>query len=313
MGNLPDTAFIINPCSNGGKALRDWQKIGPLVKEFFPHSQTLMTKGPGDATAFSMKALEDQNIKKIISVGGDGTNNEIIQSFFDKDHKLKRSDCLFGLFPLGTGCDFSRTLQIPKKPRQSLQILKDGHHILCDVGHIKFLKGEITERFFLNAFSFGLTGFSAKLINEKGHKKSKFSYFSKGIQSLFKYTPQNVKLSSADKTLYEGPMIVVALANGKYFAAGMKLAPEANLQSGHFQTILVRNGKKRDLLKKFFSIYAGKHIDGKLIQLFETSYLKTSTIDEVLSEYDGEEGPSLPFEAKCIKQVLPLIVPNSFL
>ena len=124
MGNLPDTAFIINPCSNGGKALKDWKKITPLVKEFFPHSQTLMTKGPGDATAFSMKALEDQNIKTIISVGGDGTNNEIIQSFFDKDHKLKRSDCLFGLFPLGTGCDFSRTLQIPKKPRQSLQILK---------------------------------------------------------------------------------------------------------------------------------------------------------------------------------------------
>tara|TARA_Y100001954_G_C15826235_1_gene612357 strand:- start:7093 stop:8025 length:933 start_codon:yes stop_codon:yes gene_type:complete len=309
---MPDTAFIINPCSNGGKALRDWQKIRPLVKEFFPHSQTLMTNGPGDATAYSKSLLENHNIKKIISVGGDGTNNEIIQSFFDKDHKLKRSDCLFGLFPLGTGCDFSRTLKIPKNPRQSLQILNDGQNILCDVGYIKFLKGEIAERYFLNAFSFGLSGFSATLINEKGHKKSKFSYFSKSIQSLFKYKPQTVELSTEDKALYEGPMVVVALANGKYFAAGMKLAPEADLQSGCFQTILVRDGRKRDLVKKFFSVYLGKHIDGNLIQLFNTSFLKTSTTDHILSEYDGEEGPPLPFEAKCIKQVLPLIVPEGF-
>ena len=183
---------------------------------------------------------------------------------------------------------------------------------MCDVGHIKFLKGRINDRYFLNAFSFGLSGFSATLINENSHKKSKFSYFSKSLQSLFKYAPQTVDLSTEGKTLYKGPMIVVALANGKYFAAGMKLAPEASLQSGQFQTILVRDGRKRDLVKKFFSVYLGKHIDGRLIQLFKTSHLKASSTDQVLSEFDGEEGPPLPFEARCIKQVLPLIVPVGF-
>ena len=195
---------------------------------------------------------------------------------------------------MGTGCDFSRTLKIPKNPRQSLKILKDGHHILCDVGHIKFSKGEIKERYFLNAFSFGLSGFSARLINEKGHKKSKFSYLLKGVQSLFKYTPQDVELSTNDKKIHEGNIMVVALANGKYFAAGMKLAPDADLQSGHFDTLLVRNGRKRDLLKKFFSIYLGKHIDGNIIQLFKTNYLKASTLDKIYSgEYLSNPIPAL--------------------
>ncbi|MBG09273.1 MAG: hypothetical protein CME68_10975 [Halobacteriovoraceae bacterium] len=312
MGNLPDTTFIVNPCSNGGKALKEWNAIEPLVKDFFPNSETLITGKPGDATDYSLSALKSNNIKKIISVGGDGTNNEIIQSFFDKNQKPIRNDCSFGIFPLGTGCDFSRTIKIPKSPLKALQVLNEGRQILCDVGYIRFLEGEIKERYFLNAFSFGLSGFSAKLINEKGHKKSKFSYLIKGVQSLFQYTPQDVELSTNDKKIHEGPMIVVALANGKYFAAGMKLAPDADLQSGHFDTLLVRNGRKRDLLKKFFSIYLGKHIDGNIIQLFKTNYLKASTLDKIYSEYDGEEGPPLPFEAKCINQALPLIVPNNF-
>ena len=79
MGNLPDTIFIVNPCSNGGKALKEWNAIEPLVRDFFPNSKTLITDKPGDATDYSLSALKNNNIKKIISVGGDGTNNEIIQ------------------------------------------------------------------------------------------------------------------------------------------------------------------------------------------------------------------------------------------
>ena len=91
------------------------------------------------------------------------------------------------------------------------------------------------------------------------------------------------------------------------------MAPEANLQSGNFDAILVQKGGKRDLLKKFFSVYAGKHIDGNLVKLFKIDHLNASSAShDVPSEYDGEEGPNLPFKAKCLKQVLPLIVPNDF-
>ena len=313
MAQQTNIVFIVNPHSNGGKSKKIWSKLVPLVKEVFPQSQILLTQKPGDATSFALKSLSDPHIKKIISVGGDGTNNEVLQAFFNKGHQLRRKDCLFGLFPLGTGCDFARTLKLPKGPKHNLEIIKEGHHILSDVGHIKFIGDKNSERYFLNAFTFGITGFSAKLIHEIGYKKTKFSYFTKGIQSLFEYSPQDVNLSTNKQVLYEGPVIIVALANGQYFAAGMKLAPEADLQSGKFEAILVRKGRKRDLLKKFFSVYAGKHIDGDLVQNFKIEQLSAaSQTHYVPSEYDGEEGPNLPFEALCLKQLLPLIVPHNF-
>ena len=124
LAHQPDTVFIVNPQSNGGKAKKEWDKIEPMINEIFPHSQTFITQKAGDASSFSLSSLCEPHIKKIISVGGDGTNNETLQAFFDKTHQLKRKDCLFGVLPLGTGCDFARTLKLPKNPVKSFRSLK---------------------------------------------------------------------------------------------------------------------------------------------------------------------------------------------
>ena len=310
MNITSETVFIVNPMSNGGRTEKKWKTTLPLIQQFFPESTSLLTSARGDAFSFAQKCLKNENVKKIISVGGDGTNNEIINSFF-KDKKILRDDCSFGILPMGTGSDFSRTINMPHQEKLALQILREGKKIWCDIGHVKFLKfGQEEERYFLNAFSFGITGVSAKLIHEKGYKKNKFTYFTKGLESLFQYKPQNIELYSKSEKLFQGPVILVAVTNGRYFAAGMKIAPDANLQNGLLDIILVKNQSKLALLKKFLSLYHGTHIDGDKVKLIRRDEIKATSNEIVFSECDGEESSQLPFEATCLKKVLPLIIPR---
>ena len=302
------TVFIVNPVSNGGRTEKKWKKILPLIQQFFPESDSFITSNKGDALSYSRKCMESEKVKKVIGVGGDGTNNEIINGFF-KDQKLLRNDFSFGILPMGTGSDFSRTIKMPIQERPSLQVLREGNTILCDVGHVNFLKyGE--EIYFLNGLSFGATGSAIKLIHEKGNKKNKFTYFEKGLESIFQHKPQTIELYSNSEKVFQGPIMLVAVANGQYFGGGMKLAPEASIENGLLDIILVRNQSKFSLLKKFFSVYNGSHIDGDKVKLLRVDKLKATSNEVVFSECDGEVVSPLPFEVICLKQVLPLIVPR---
>ena len=90
----------------------------------------------------------------------------------------------------------------------------------------------------------------------------------------------------------------------------MKLAPEASIENGLLDIILVRNQSKFSLLKKFFSVYNGSHIDGDKVKLLRVDKLKATSNEVVFSECDGEVASPLPFEGICLKRVLPLIVPR---
>ena len=93
--------------AQGGKAGKKWLDIFPLIQQFFPESSFLKTTCEGEALTFARECMANEKVKKIISVGGDGTNNEIINGLF-QEKKILRKDISFGILPMGTGSDFSR-------------------------------------------------------------------------------------------------------------------------------------------------------------------------------------------------------------
>ena len=297
--------------AQGGKAGKKWFDIFPLVQQFFPESSFLKTSCEGEALTFARECMANEKVKKIISVGGDGTNNEIINGLF-QDKKILRKDISFGILPMGTGSDFSRTLKMPQEISKALKILKNEKKIMCDIGYVKFLNKNSDERYFLNVFSFGISGYSAQLIHQKELKKNRLTYFTQALKSLFQYEAKNTRLSSNSDVLFEGTSFLVALANGRYFGSGMKLSPNADIQSGLLDIVLVKGQNRPSLIKKFISLYSGSHIDGKKVQLFRKKEVKATSSEVIFSEYDGEAAPQIPFEAFCLKRVLPLIVPEDF-
>jgi diacylglycerol kinase (ATP) len=124
MRDLGRIMVVVNPHSANGATGREWPKIKDYLKDKLGVFDFALTKGMGDATTITREALE-KGYEVILSVGGDGTNNEIVNGFFQDKH-LIRKDATFGCVSRGTGSDLIKTLKIPKTLPDGVQFLTAG-------------------------------------------------------------------------------------------------------------------------------------------------------------------------------------------
>jgi diacylglycerol kinase (ATP) len=103
--------FIVNPQSNKGRTGKRWRYIKEALASFFKEFKYEFTEKPLHAIELSRSAIKE-GFELIVAIGGDGTVNEIANGFFE-NLKIINPETILGLIPSGTGCDLSRSLNIP--------------------------------------------------------------------------------------------------------------------------------------------------------------------------------------------------------
>src|SRR5262252_4639773 len=110
---------IVNPAAGRGGAAKSWESVRAHMSQ---PVRTLETKRRGHATDLTASAIRE-GAKIIVAVGGDGTINEVVNGFFDREKPLSESVVL-GIFPYGTGSDLQRTLQMPGEPGTAARLIE---------------------------------------------------------------------------------------------------------------------------------------------------------------------------------------------
>ena len=112
------TLFVINPISGTqSKAnIPTWIET-TLDKDLF-EPEIVFTQYGGHASELARQAVE-KGYDMVVSVGGDGTCNEIAGS-------LVQTDVALGIIPVGSGNGLARHLGIPLNPLRALQIFNDA-------------------------------------------------------------------------------------------------------------------------------------------------------------------------------------------
>src|SRR5437764_10566703 len=141
------TCIILNPLAVEAKnidAIQD--RLRGLKAERFCISQQ-----PGDAEKFASDASD---FDLIVSAGGDGTLNEVVNGIAQGGCKAA-----LGLLPLGTGNDFARTLGVPTDLETAIEQIMAGKIRAIDL--VRVTSDRI--RYFVNVSSGGCSG----LVDEK--------------------------------------------------------------------------------------------------------------------------------------------------
>ena len=82
--------FIINPMAGNQAVKRKWPKIEAMIVEALDNPLFLFTEYRGHGIELAKQAIE-KGYRKLIAVGGDGTNNEVINGIFStKTHSYYR-------------------------------------------------------------------------------------------------------------------------------------------------------------------------------------------------------------------------------
>lgn len=281
--------FIVNPNAGGGRTTKAINLISDILKEKNIDHHIDYAPTPGLAREFA-SALENQNKKNIIIVGGDGTFSEVLNGVKNP------SSMVFGFIPAGTGNDFAKTLKISKDPKKALEIILKGQTMQID-----YLQGR--SRRAINTVS---TGIDIAIIQKYNSykKRNKLNYYKALLTTAFKYKFPSFKLNVDGDDTQSKDYFVISVCNGQYFGGGMKISPNSSLNDGKMTAVCIHGMKKSKILTRVGGFLKGSHIGKHYVDEYFCNHINLDDNKLMTVNFDGELIENEPFNIKVIENGL---------
>ena len=291
------TQVIVNPASAKGETRKRWGQIREGLRYFIHEFKIEFTERPFQAIEIARSSLQD-GTELIIGVGGDGTLNEIANGFYDGEKPIN-PEATLGIVPSGSGCDLNRSLKIPSQLKGAMAVLQDAGPVPIDIGKVSFRStdGLMTERYFLNVADFGLGGEVIREVNRRRLERRASSYVKCLISTVLHFRNKKVRIRIDGVDLPREEYMIGAIANGRVFGKGMKIAPKAQLDDGLFDAVLVKGMKLFEFCRQSWKLINGSHLGYRKVQLIRGRRVEAVPEDAeetILLEMDGEQLGSLP-------------------
>jgi diacylglycerol kinase (ATP) len=213
----------------------------------------------------------------------------------------------------GTGWDLVRTLGIPRRLEEAVEIALNGRVRELDLGLVEFRTwaGAEGRAYFANVGSAGISGAIAKRANETSKTLGgKISYYWATLAVFVGWQTSEMRVS-VDDEIRGGKMIDVLVTNGRYVAGGMMMCPEAEPDDGLFDVLLIGDVTKRDLLFVLPKTYRGKHLPHPRLEVLRGSTVTVDSEEPLPIELDGEQPGTTPARFEIVPRALRVRVPKS--
>jgi diacylglycerol kinase (ATP) len=280
--------LAINPISGRGHA----RKRALIAKQYFSDHGVPVALVEGSSLLDFREKLRTEldrgSISGVIAFGGDGFIHEIIQHVVPREISL-------GVIPCGTGNDFARSIGINGLSlTQQLDLIGQSDSHAIDLGRV-------ASTWFAAILS---TGFDA-LVNERANlmqwPKGRMRYNIAMIEKILALRALRYRLR-LDGDSVEVEATLVTVANGASYGGGMKVCPDAKLNDGFFDVMVLGKVSRLELLKVFPKVYSGRHVGHPAVTFY--SCREIEIIGSGSSFADGEPISSLPLTAECVSSAV---------
>ena len=278
-------ALVINPVSGQGRGTT----IGTYVAGYLNQHKvnfTIVTGNSSIALNDHLKTFIDKNpdCEGVIAVGGDGLMHIILQL-------VVPSQISFAIIPAGTGNDFVRTLG------WSLEEIDAQLERVTTTAPTPIDLGLVDGEWFGAILS---TGFDS-IVNEKANTmkwpKGPMKYNAAIAIELPRFKPRHYEITLDDRTISTEAMLI-AVANGRSYGAGMLVCPNASLSDGLFDVMVLHPISKIEFIKVFPQVFAGTHVSHPAVEIVRSKNVGIES--KAIAYADGERIGQLPIAAECI-------------
>lgn len=301
--------LIVNPESAGGLTGRRWPALERLLSQQRIPFEHRLTDGPGDAGVIARLA-RDRGFRRIVCVGGDGTFNEVVNGLSEGEG-LASQGVAVGFIPSGTGLDLARNLGIPSSMARAAQRLAMAREVLVDLGVVETLH---SRRVFVNSAGAGLDAEVALRANRwRKRLPGTIPYVLGLLAALPGYRQRVVRVQAegveaGSRMEMTAPVLMVAMANGRSFAGGMRIAPHAVMTDGLLDTVIIGEMTPLELLVNFPRVYVGKHLSHPKVTSFRARWVSLEADEATRIQTDGEQAGQLPATFRVLPGALRLLV-----
>jgi YegS/Rv2252/BmrU family lipid kinase len=291
---------IVNPNAGNGKGKKDWETISRLLKNEKISFTVSFTEKKGHAIHLTIDAIT-AGFRNIITVGGDGTLNEVVNGVF-ANTVCSTTDIVLSLIPVGTGNDWGRMFGIPLDYEKAVQIIAGNKTLLQDVGHVSFYNGsEKKLRYFINIAGLGFESVVVKKTNiqKDNGRGGKLIYFYNLLTSLMAYKNTKSEIT-IDGKISNADVFSINVGNGRYCGGGMRQTPHAIPDDGLLDVTIINGMGKFEIIRNLKILYDGKILEHPKIDGYKCKNIKVTSEEVMYAEADGESLGQTPAEFSII-------------
>ena len=284
---------IVNPSAGGGRAERGLPAVESALLDLDVSFHTERTRDIEHAVELARAAAAAGEVAA--AMGGDGLIGAVAGA-------LRGTEGVLGILPGGRGNDFGRVLGIPRELPAACRVLAEGTERQVDLG-------EVDGRLFIGIASTGLDSDANRIANEAPPWLGGLVYAYGALRALAAWTPArfDLELDGEHKT-FTG--YSVAAANSKAYGGGMYLAPDAELDDGMLDVVVVEAYAKRRAVARMPKLFKGTHVKDPEVHVFRAKEVRIAA-DRAFEVYaDGDEIGTLPATVRAVPGALRVLVPD---
>lgn len=262
--------FLVNPSSGRGTGKAHLDRIRVLASKL--GAGLCVSRKVSDLSEQARKAAED-GVERLLVAGGDGTMHHAVQG-------LAGTSCALGVIPLGSGNDLAGTLEVPPDLEAAVERAIQGEVRRIDLARVG-------ETFCVGYAGVGFDSEVTRYANEVKVLRGPLIYFYAVIHTLITFEPPRMRVVY-DGGEFEGKVMFTVINNLPRFGGGMRIAPDARIDDGLLDLVIVQEIPKPMLLSVFPKVYNGRHVGHPAVRIVRTRRAEI-TIDRAMTMYGGGE------------------------
>jgi diacylglycerol kinase (ATP) len=289
-----EIALLVNPTAGGGRAARIGREVAVRLHDAGLAVRQLAGRDIRESQDLAHEAVA-RGTDALVVVGGDGMVHLALQA-------VAVTDTLFGVVPAGSGNDFARALGVPLRDvTAAAAIVVTGTERRIDLGRTdsQWFGGVVA------------AGFDAR-VNDRANRMSwprgrmRYNLAMLVELGVFQAVPYTLDL---DGETWQTSAMLVTVGNIPSYGGGMKVTPDAVIDDGLLDVMIVKPLSKARFLRVFPRVYTGSHVR---LPVVEVRRAKRVHVDApgITAYVDGERLGPLPQTFETVPGALRVLVPD---
>ena len=287
-------ALLVNPHSAHGRSLKLLPRVEQALDARRIAFRVERTRGLEDGVERALRAVEAGEVPVVLS--GDGLIGAVGGAMAGVETPL-------GMIPSGRGNDLARVLGIPDDPVGAVAVLAAGATRRIDVG-------EANGKRFLGIVSVGFDSEANRLANETTFMRGNLVYAYAALRTLLAWKPGRFTVRVGEESHRFGGYSV-SVANNRAFGGGMFIAPDAELDDGEFDVVVVGEVGKLRFVANLPKVFKGTHVEEDEVRVFRASQLELTASRPFPVYADGEHLTELPARLRILPRALRVLAPQA--
>lgn len=311
---------MVNPNSCSGLTGKNWESLETKIKKILGKDmEVAFSEKPGHGTVLTRRYLR-KGYRNVIAIGGDGTINEVANGFFEEPAgilgrtatplKAINPDSVMGLVPCGTRNILAKSLGLPETVTKCCRNFAMGRPRRIDIIQAT-VRNQATlsfsSRVYLNAAEIGL---GAEIIDRsrkvrKVVKNRILSTVTGILAALPSYQSNECEILLDRKHRESVKMTLAIVANGRFLAGGFEVAPDAEMNDGFLDVVVVKDSGSLKMLNELPSLRTGEYDRGGNILYWQARDISLESKErDVTVTVDGETIGILPATFTIVRRAL---------